>query len=431
MPLPADRYDPAEGGTVYDITDFGELRRGIVRAILVRRITLGVFSLVALLVLFASRISYLNPLFYSPLLWFLLTFPFKYLIDRQRTVRRLHAVHTGFFLVEVLLITFLVHFMGSAEWIGVTFYMFTVIYANIFLTRTQGALVTLWVVVAYSALVALEYVGWIPHRSLFPTAGGAPHRNLAYAATTVLAGAIGLYAVVALTIRSFADVVAHKNRMLARRERELSRLSRRLLTAQDEERRRIARTLHDDLIQTLAAIKIRLAPQKERLGDETYAQVCDIVDRSIEQTRSLAYSVRPPLLDDLGLVPSLERLTESAAAESGISVEIDADLPRRPHVSIESLLFYVAHEAMQNVVRHASATQVTVDLRTEGGALRLSIEDDGVGLRADGPEGLGLRGIRERVEISGGTFSIRTAAGGGTIVTVEVPFDARADRDRR
>jgi len=416
---------------VYDITDFDELRRGIVRAIFVRRITLGVFSLVALLVLFASRISYLNPLFYSPLLWFLLTFPFKYLIDRQRTVRRLHAVHTGFFLVEVLLITFLVHFMGGAEWIGVTFYMFTIIYANIFLTRPQGALVTLWVVVAYSGLVTLEYVGWIPHRSLFPAAGGAPHRNLAYAATTVLAGGIGLYAVVALTIRSFADVVASKNRMLARRERELSRLSRRLLTAQDEERRRIARALHDDLIQTLAAIKIRLAPQKGRLGNETYMQVCNIVDRSIEQTRSLAYSVRPPLLDDLGLVPSLERLAESAAAESGISVEVDADLPRRPHVGVESLLFYVAHEAMQNVVRHASAGRMTVDLRAEGGFLRLSVEDDGVGFRADGPEGLGLRGIRERVEISGGTFSIQTAACGGTIVTVEVPFDARADRDRR
>jgi signal transduction histidine kinase len=415
---------------VYDITDFDELRRGIVRTILVRRITLGVFSLVALVVLFASGISYLNPLFYSPLLWFLLTFPFKYLVDRQRTVRRLHTVHTGFFFVEVFLITFLVHFMGSAEWIGVTFYMFTVIYANIFLTRTQGALVTLWVVVAYSGLVLFEYAGWIPHRSLFPTAGGAPHRNLAYAATTILAGAIGLYAVVALTIRSFGDVFAHKNRMLARRERQLSRLSRRLLTAQDEERRRIARTLHDDLIQTLAAVKIRLAPQKQRLGDDTYSQVCDIVDRSIEQTRSLAYSVRPPLLDDLGLVPSLERLAESAAAESGIFVEVDADLPRRPHVSVESLLFYVAHEAMQNVVRHASAERVLVGLRAERESLQLSIEDDGVGFRADGPEGLGLRGIRERVEVSGGTFSIGAADGGGTIVTVEVPCDARSNRDR-
>jgi len=321
--------------------------------------------------------------------------------------------------------------MGGSEWIGVTFYMFTVIYANIFLTRFQGSLVTLWVVLAYSGLVLLEYAGWIDHRSLFSSAAGELHRSLGYTVTTILAGAIGLYAVVALTIRSFADVFAHKNRMLARRERELSRLSRRLLTAQDEERRRIARTLHDDLIQTLAAIKLRLTPQRDRLGDETYAQVCEIVDRSIAQTRSLAYSVRPPLLDDLGLVPSLERLAESVEAESGLSVEVDAHLPDRPHVGVESLLFFVAQEAMQNVVRHAAANRVLLDLHAAGAAVRLAVEDDGVGFRPDGPQGLGLRGIRERVEISGGTLSIRPAVGGGTIVAVEVPFDAHSSRDRR
>lgn len=415
---------------MYDITDFDELKRGITRTILVRRITLGVFSLVALLVLFASRISYLNPLFYSPLVWFLLTFPFKYLIDRQTTLRALHAIHTGFFLIEVLLITFLVHFMGGSEWIGVTFYMFTVIYASIFLTRFQGALVTLWVVLAYSGLVFLEYGGLIPHRSLF-SAVEVPHRNLAYTATTVLAGALGLYAVVALTIRSFADVFAHTNRMLARRERELSRLSRRLLRAQDEERRRIARTLHDDLIQTLAAIKLRLTPQKDRLGPEAYGEVCSIIDRSIEQTRSLAYSVRPPLLDDLGLVPSLERLAESVAAESGLRIDVETDLPDRPDVGIESLLFFVAQEAMQNVVRHAGADRVRLELHANRGQLRLTVEDDGVGHSPEDPQGLGLRGIRERVELSGGTVSIRPAPAGGTILAVEVPYGADSSRDRR
>jgi signal transduction histidine kinase len=414
---------------MYDITDFNEVQRGIRRTILVRRITLGVFSAVAVLVLFASRISYLNPLFYSPVIWFLLTFPFKYLIDRQRDLPALHRVHTGFFLVEVLLITFLVHFMGGSEWIGVTFYMFTVIYANIFLTRLQGSLVTLLVVLSYSGLVLLEYAGLIPHRSLF-FAAQEPHRNLGYAVTTILAGALGMYAVVALTVRSFADVFAHKNRILARRERQLSRLSKRLLTAHDEERRRIARSLHDDLIQTLAAIKLRLTPHKDRLGDEEYSEVCEIIDRSIEQTRSLAYSVRPPLLDDLGLVPSLERLADSITAESGIDVEIDADLDRRSHVGVESLLFFVAQEAMQNVIRHAAADRVLVDLREEGEHLRLTIRDDGVGFRPDDPQGLGLRGIRERVEVSGGTFSIRPHADGGTIVAVEVPFDANSNRDR-
>ena len=415
---------------MYDITDFDEVRRGITRTIFVRRITLGIFSAVALVVLFTSRISYLNPLFYSPLVWFLSTFPLKIIVDRQKTLQALHWVHTGFFLVEVVLITILVHFMGGSEWIGVTFYMFTVIYANIFLTRLQGSLVTLLVVLSYSGLVLLEYAGWIPHQSLFPT-GGQLHRSLGYTLTTLLAGAVGMYAVVALTVRSFADVFAHKNRMLARRERQLSRLSRRLLTAQDEERRRIARTLHDDLIQTLAAIKLRLTPQKDRLGPEAYGEVCDIIDRSILQTRSLAYSVRPPLLDDLGLVPSLERLAESVAAEHDIAVEVEADLPCRPDVAIESLLFFVAQEAMQNVIRHANADRVTIELHAERAALRLAIQDNGIGYPPSGPEGLGLRSLRERVELSGGTVSLRRSPDGGTIVAVEVPCNEDSSGARR
>ncbi len=407
---------------MYDITDLEGVRRGIRQTILIRRITLGVFSVVAVVVLFASRLSYLNPVFYSPLVWFVLTFPFELLVVRQRTLRSLHRIHTGYFLVEALLITVLIHFLGGAEWIGVTFYMFTVIYANIFLTRFQGGLVTLAVVVFYAALVLLEYAGLLPHRTLFASSA-QPHRSLAYATATILAGAVGMYAVVALTVRSFSDVYAHNNRVLARRERQLSRLSHRLMTAQDEERRRIARTLHDDLIQTLAAIKLRLTPHKGNLGADVYRQICDIVDRSIAQTRSLAYSVRPPLLDDLGLVPSLERLAESVTAESGLSVDVDARLSRRFPVGVESLLFTVAQEAVQNVLRHADARHASIELRPAPGKLKLSVRDDGVGVRAGEPSGYGLRSIRERVEVSGGSFSIARPISGGTLITVEVPCD--------
>jgi len=415
---------------MYDITDFDAAREGIARTIRIRRITLGVFSAVGLLVLLTSRISYRNPLFYSPLLWFALTFPFELMIRRQRTLGSLHWVHTAFFLAEAVLVTGLVHFMGGGEWIGVTFYMFTVIYANIFLTRLQGALVTLCVVLLYSGLVLLEWSTLLPHRSLFPGDRDL-HLSLAYTLTTIFAGAIGLYAVVALTVRSFADAFAHANRMLARRERQLSRMSRSLLTAQDEERRRIARTLHDDLIQTLAVIKLRLTPHRDHLGGETYAELRDIIDHSIAQTRTLAYSVRPPLLDELGLVPSLERLAESVSRECGVQVEVDADLPRRLHVGLESLLFHAAHEALQNVIHHADAERATVALRLEGGRIALSVEDDGVGCRPDRLQGLGLRGIRERVEVHGGRFSIRALPAGGTQLTVEVALDADPRRDHR
>jgi signal transduction histidine kinase len=382
---------------------------------------------VAVVVLFASHLSYRNPLFYSLLVWFLLTFAFQRAVAHQTSVRALHVVHTGFFLAEVVLITVLVHFMGGSEWIGNIFYVFTVLYANFFLPRLHGALVTGWVVVCYAGLVLLEAGGILPHRTLF-TLSVAPYRSAAYNVATILAGAVGIYVVVAFTVRTFAAIYAQKNRELAVRERELAQLSRKLITAQDEERRRIARGLHDDLIQSLAAIKLHLAPAKERLGAGAYREVTDIVDEAIRQTRTLAYSVRPPLLDDLGLVPSLERLSETVGDEHRLAVRVEADVDERFDVAVESLVYFVAREALENVVRHAEASRAVLRLTATATDVRLSIEDDGVGFPLDGPRGLGLHGIEERVTVSGGTLEIVSAPGRGTTVTVEVPHGGEARR---
>jgi signal transduction histidine kinase len=408
---------------------FGELKAGVVRTILARRVTLGVFSAVALVILLVSRISYLNPLFYAPLVWFLLTFPFKYLIGRQRTNRALHAVHTGFFIAEIALITVLVHLMGGSEWIGNIFYLFTVIYANVFLPRRHGYLVTGIVIAFYAGLVLLEYSGFLPHRSLFAVLG-EPYRSLSYNLATILAGTVGVYAVAAFTVRTFTDIYARKNRMLAARERQLSEMSRHLLGAQDEERRRIARELHDDLIQSLAAVKLHLGPVRDRIGDEAHHELFEIVDQAIAQTRTLAYSIRPPLLDDLGLIPSLRRLADTVEADNDVAVRIDSDVDARLNVSVESLLFYVAHEALQNVVKHADARTVTIEVRHEPPLVRLTVTDDGVGFRPQDPRGLGLQGIRERVEVSGGTCTLSTAPGRGTCVSVEIPCDVDSPVDR-
>ncbi len=402
------------------VGEFAELRSGILRTILVRRITLGVFSAVAVVVLFASRLSYRNPLFYSLLVWFLLTFAFQRAVARHASVRALHLVHTAFFLAEVVLITVLVHFMGGSEWIGNVFYLFTVLYANFFLPRMHGAVVTGWVVACYSSLVLLEAGGLLAHQSLFSLSGPA-YRSAAYNVATILAGSVGIYVVVAFTVRTFAAIYAQKNRELAARERELALLSRKLITAQDEERRRIARGLHDELIQSLAAIKLHLAPAKDRLGEEVHRDLTGIVDEAIRQTRSLAYSVRPPLLDDLGLVPSLERLGETVGDEHRLAVRVEADVDERYDVAVESLVYFVAREALENVVRHAEASRAVLRLTASTTDVRLSIEDDGVGFPLDGPRGLGLRGIEERVAVSGGTFEIESSPGRGTTVTVEVP----------
>ena len=412
-----------------EIATFAELRASVVRTILVRRITLGVFSGISLVVLLLGSFSYLNPLFYAPLAWFLLTFPFKILIERQRTLNALHWAHAGFFVVEIALITVLVHWMGGSEWIGSIFYLFTVIYANFFLPRLHGGLITGLVVAFYSGLVFLEYAGIIPHRSLFAL-HGEPYRSLSYNLATIIAGAAGVYAVVAFTVRTFTAIYAGKNKLLAVRERQLAEMSRRLLYAHDEERRRVARELHDGLIQSLAAIKLRAATAHVNSELAANAEMAEMVDRAIGETRTLAYSLRPPLLDDLGLIPSLRRLGETIEERSDLRVLIEADLPERLDIAVESLLFHVAQQAVQNVMRHARATQVRLDITRCDGMVRLSVTDDGIGFRAEDPQGLGLRGIRERVEVCGGRMTISTSPGRGACVTVEVPSgdDPAADR---
>jgi signal transduction histidine kinase len=398
---------------------FIELKERILRTILVRRITLGIFAVIALVVKLTSGISYLNPLFYAPLVWFLLTFPFQVVVRRQQQERTLHWVHAGFFIVEITLITLFVHLMGGSEWIGNIFYLFTVIYANFFLPRLQGYFITGLVILLYAALVLLEYAGVVPHRSLF-AAFRDPYRSFSYTLTTILAGMVGIYVTLAYTVRSFTEIYTRKNRALAEREAQLAELSKRLLSAQEEERRRIARELHDELGQSLAAVKLHLASLQRDLPDDRREELTTLVDRALEETRTLAYSLRPPLLDDLGLVPSLRRLTEMVEKASGLVVTLEIDEGPRPPKAVENLFFHVVQEAMTNVREHAQAKRVVVGLHREQGRVSLSVEDDGIGFRPEDPQGLGLQGIRERVEMSGGRMTIASSPGQGALITVEV-----------
>jgi len=409
-------------------SEFAELKATVLKTVIARRITLGAFSAIALAVIFLTKISYLNPLFYAPLVWFLLTFPFEYLIKRQKSPSGLHWAHAGFFIVEIALITALIHLMGGSEWIGVIFYIFTVIYANFFLPELQGYLITALVVLFYSGLVILEYSGLVPHRSLFP-GYEAPYRNLAYNLTTILAGAAGVYGLLSYTVRAFTEIYARKNRALRSREEELSRLSQRILSAQDDERRRIARVLHDDLGQTLAAVKLELAagPDGERVG-----RLQGMVDRAIAQTRDLAHSLRPPLLDDLGLGPSLRRLGKMVEEAGKIAeVRVRVELAERLPQEHEGLIFSAAQEALRNIEAHAQARRVEIAVMQREGAILLVVVDDGVGFDHAAVPGLGLRGIRERVEGIGGRMSVSSRPGEGTRLEVEVPYAGDKNRDRR
>jgi signal transduction histidine kinase len=402
------------------LSDVQQLKTGIIRTILMRRVTLAVFTLVAFPMAVFLQISLLDPLLYTPLMWLIITFPFRRMIDRQRTLHAVHGVHAAYFVAEILLITLLVHRLGGIAWIGGMFYVFTVIYANFFLPRLHGAVITGLVAFAYTGIALAEYLGVLPHRPLFASAEPA-HQNLLFILTTLLAGPVAVYAILALTVRTFAGIYARKNRLLAVRERALEKMSQELLRAHDEERRRIARSLHDELIQCLAAVKLYLAPVRDALDEDRFEQLGTILDRAIAQTRTLAYSVRPPLLDDLGLLPSVQRLADGLSQETGLEILVTSSTEARLDTAIESLLFHVASECMQNAARHAVATTMRVHLQLEAGRARLSIQDDGQGFPDEKHLGLGLRGVQERVHMCGGKLDIQSAPGSGSCVTVEVP----------
>ncbi|MGY4707085.1 sensor histidine kinase [Candidatus Bipolaricaulota sp. J31] len=388
------------------------------RTVLVRRITLGTFCVLAIAVLISSGISPLNPLFSVPFLWLLLTVPFEHLVHRQRSLRAVQNVHAAFLVIEVLFVGYLVHRLGGVEWIGVMFNIFTVMYANFFLPRAAGYLVTGLAAGSFVLVAFLEYAGLIPHFRVFAHQG-PPYRDLPYVLATVLVGGVGVYGILAFTVRAFADLFERKNRELERRRDALERLSLELLSAREEERRRIARRIHDEMGQTLAAARWALAAGKAKEADGLLAELA-------EGLRKLARELRPPLLDELGLRAALSQLLDDFAGSTGIEVERKLPEGRFPP-EVEIAVYRVVQEALENVRRHARAGRVAVEFELLPQGLRGRIADDGVGFdRRRVHEGLGLSGMREWISLVGGELSISSSPGRGTVVEFEIPLPSRS-----
>jgi len=257
------------------------------------------------------------------------------------------------------------------------------------------------------------------------------HTGLSYNLTTILVGTATIYGVLTYTVRSFSNIYQSKNKALAKQRQRLSELSLRLVSVQNEERQHIAHELHDNLGQSLAAVKLQLASMRDDTENDRSQEIVAIVDQAIAQTRTLAYSLRPPLLDDLGLAPSIRRLVQMVEGGTNLEVATDLEDDFRLNSDMESLLFYVIREALTNVERHAHAHHVKVALRRSKSAVIVTVEDDGIGIPVKKPLGLGLRGIEERVELVGGRMTISSAPGEGMRITVEVPCEARTRSDRR
>src|SRR5437899_539014 len=217
----------------------------------------------------------------------------------------------------------------------------------------------------------------------------------------------------AATAVGCSHLVAILRSSLAERQRELSELSTRLMSVQEEERRRLARELHDEFGQTLTAVNANLwlierqAPADAEALRHRAAETRRLVGRTLAAMRELSQLLRPAVLDTLGLVPSLETLLDAFGEHHQLAITLTSDgLPERLPAEMETALYRITQEALTNAARHARAARVRVALTAIGGELRLEIEDDGVGFAAgDGaksPTGTGLVGIRERVRALGG-----------------------------
>jgi two-component system sensor histidine kinase UhpB len=215
------------------------------------------------------------------------------------------------------------------------------------------------------------------------------------------------------------------NAMLGRLEHERRQAGGRALTAQEAERQRIARELHDEVGQTMTGVLFQL----KRLADDSpperqpaFAEAQGAVRTSLEEIRRIAHELRPEILDHLGLASALTNLSRTFAKRTGLTVRrrLDGELaPLDP--TLELVLYRVAQESLTNVARHAEASEVLLALDRTPGSVTLRIVDNGRGCEGPLPEGAGLRGIRERALIVGGALAIKRGPGGGIEVRLEVP----------
>jgi two-component system sensor histidine kinase UhpB len=217
------------------------------------------------------------------------------------------------------------------------------------------------------------------------------------------------------------------NAMLDRLEDERRSSSRRVLEAQEAERLRIARELHDDIGQTLTATAIEAERAAGTPGEQDAAlrRAASAVRASLDDVRRIARELRPEALDDLGLVNALLSLCRRVDAQSGVEVRarIADDLPPLG-AAAELVIYRVAQESLTNVIRHAHAARCEVSVRAEPGQVVLTVSDDGVGLPAgeDLDGGTGVTGMRERALLVDGRLRLGPRPGGGTEVVLHVPL---------
>lgn len=216
------------------------------------------------------------------------------------------------------------------------------------------------------------------------------------------------------------------NEMLERLEAERRESSGRVLAAQEAERLRIARELHDELGQTLTAVALRAEHTAEREGDEhpEFAEMAKIVQRGLADVRRISLELRPGALEELGLLNAMISLCARVSEQTGMRIhrELEGPLPKLPP-DVELAVYRIAQEALTNAVRHSHASAVTVSLRCADGYLLLSVKDNGEGLPEHVIAGGGLTGMRERAMLIGAALDIESIPGAGVEVRVRLALN--------
>jgi signal transduction histidine kinase len=203
---------------------------------------------------------------------------------------------------------------------------------------------------------------------------------------------------------------------------------------QEKERSAIARELHDELGQVLTALRMDSVWMLDRLKQKDpksalrALSMCELIDKTIEEVRGLAFRLRPGVLDDLGLVDALDWYTVDFESRTGITCVFEPDNVPNVSDTLATAVYRIAQEALTNAARHAAASHIEVKLEVQNGDLMLAVEDDGNGFdpkNIPDSESLGLAGMQERAGLAGGMLKIQSRPGEGTRLFCVMPIDER------
>lgn len=241
----------------------------------------------------------------------------------------------------------------------------------------------------------------------------------------------------AASLADMTSIAIDKARLhtaLKQREERVSELLAEAIGAQEKERKRIAADIHDGFLQDLSAlflkaenIRMLLRRGEHEMADREVEGLQEMMRQEVHALRDYIFEVRPPSLDEVGLIPTVEAMLERTRSEKGLQVELHTEEIERLPEPIETVLYRTAQEALRNVVKHADATKVSVTIRLQDSAVTMSIVDDGKGIDPDMVDSrsrkhFGIATMKERVEMAGGAFLIHRRPSGGTQIDALIPL---------